>query len=117
MTKGDRIVEEGSSRLRELSARAAAKGGIAEKLAQPLAEDADFLRKLKPSLIKARAKGEAHTDRAPAQPPAAPSSPQVTRKRKGDGGPNPFAVIGAALVVGIVVAKVLDWRGHAHPND
>jgi hypothetical protein len=26
-------------------------------------------------------------------------------------------VIGAALVAGVLLAKVLDWRGHAHPRD
>ena len=25
--------------------------------------------------------------------------------------------IGAALAAGVVAAKVLDWRGHAHPRD
>jgi len=37
----------------------AGEGGLRSKLAQPLAEDADFIRKMKPSLIKARATGEA----------------------------------------------------------
>jgi len=32
-------------------------------------------------------------------------------------GPNPLAVIGAAVLAGFVVAKVVDWRGHAHPRD
>ena len=26
-------------------------------------------------------------------------------------------VAGAALVVGVLLAKVIDWRGHAHPMD
>jgi hypothetical protein len=26
-------------------------------------------------------------------------------------------IVGAALVAGIVLAKVVDWRGHAHPRD
>ena len=116
MTKGDRIVERGSERLKELSNKAAAKGGVAEKLAQPLAEDAAFLRKLKPSLIRARARGDAPTDLDPATEVIAPTGPQLSR-RKAKKGPNPFAVVGGALALGVALAKVLDWRGHAHPRD
>jgi hypothetical protein len=132
MNKGDQLIERGANRLQELSRRAAAKGGLPAKLADELAEDAAFLRKLKPSLIKARAKGQASTDQPtneqPAREPTAPSSPQLgtrpkpkpkkkRRKGGGGGGPNPFLVAGAALAVGIVLAKVIDWRGHAHPRD
>ncbi len=114
MTKGDRIVERGSERLRDLSRKAASKGGIAEKLAQPLAEDAAFLRKLKPSLIVARARGEAPTD--PGTEAIAPTGPQLGRRRKPKKGPNPFVVVGAALALGVTLAKLIDWRGHAHPR-
>lgn len=114
MTKGDRIVERGSERLRDLSKRAASKGGIAEKLAQPLAEDAAFLRKLKPSLIVARARGEAPTDLGTEA--IAPTGPQLGRRRKPKKGPNPFVVVGAALALGVTLAKLIDWRGHAHPR-
>ena len=117
MTKGDRIVERGSERLRDLSSKAAAKGGITEKLAQPLAEDATFLRKLKPSLIVARARGEAPTDLEPGTEAIAPTGPQLGGRRKRTKGPNPFVVVGAALAVGVAVAKLIDWRGHAHPRD
>ena len=30
---------------------------------------------------------------------------------------NPLLIVGAAFVAGIVIAKVIDWRGHAHPRD
>ena len=89
------------------------------KLAEPLAEDADLIRKMKPSLIKARAKGKAPTDQKPGKPTLAPSSPQL-RKRpepRGSGGPNPWLVVGVALAAGIFLAKWIDWRGHAHPRD
>jgi hypothetical protein len=115
MTKGDRIVESGSERLRDLSNKAAAKGGVAEKLAQPLAEDAAFLRKLKPSLIVARARGQAPTDVEPGTEVIAPTGPQLDKRRKKTG-PNPFVVVGVALALGITLAKVIDWRGHAHPR-
>jgi hypothetical protein len=130
MSKADLLVERGASGLENLSRKAAAKGGFAAKLADDLADDAAFLRRLKPSLIKARAKGRAPIaraeDREPTgQVPNAPSAPQITsrhrkpkaKKRRGGGGPNPFVIAGVALVAGIAIAKVIDWRGHAHPRD
>ena len=119
MTKADLLVDKAAARIQEIANRAAAEGGFAAKLAQPLADDAAFLRKLKPSLVKARAKGD-----APTEPPAAPSGPQLgsrpkpkKKRKKGGKGPTPLLVVGAALVAGIVLAKVVDWRGHAHPRD
>jgi hypothetical protein len=119
MNKADQLIDRAANRLREMADRAAAEGGIASKLAEPLADDAAFLRKLKPSLIVARAKGEAPTDMpAGGGAPTAPTKPQLGRRPKKRGsGPNPFLVVGAALVTGIVIAKLIDWRGHAHPRD
>ena len=111
MTKGDRIVETGSERLQSLAEKAAAQGGVTAKLAEPLAEDAAFLRKLKPSLVKARIRGRRVPEETP-QPVLSPPKP----KRSGGGG-NPIALIGAAAAAGLFLAKVIDWRGHAHPRD
>jgi hypothetical protein len=119
MTKVDHAVERGAQRLQELADKAAARGdGVGEWLAEELTNDAAFLRKLKPSLIKARARSE-----APANPePTAPTSPQLGRRpkkkrKRGGKRPAPVLVVGAALVAGVLLAKVLDWRGHAHPAD
>jgi hypothetical protein len=100
------------------SKRLAGEGGIKGKLAAELAEDAAFLRKLKPSLIAKRAKGAAPTDLEPGEAPRAPSGPQLgSRPRTSSrGGPSPFLVVGAALVAGVALAKWIDWRGHAHPR-
>lgn len=123
MTKADHVVERGAQRLQELAGRAAARGdGVGEWLAEELANDAAFLRKLKPSLIKARARGQAPTNQEPgAPPPPAPSGPQLgkrpKKRKRGGQGPPPIVVVGAALVAGVLLAKVLDWRGHAHPRD
>jgi hypothetical protein len=122
MTTGDKQVERLADTLQALADRSAAEGGTKAKLAQPLADDAEFVRKLKPSLIKARAKGEAPTDRDPTPGVVAPSDPQVgkrpsTKAAKGGGGPNPWLVVGVCLAAGIVLAKWIDWRGHAHPRD
>ena len=50
-----------------------------------------------------------------ARRPAAPNGPQHSAKPKRTG-PNPFAVAGAAFAVGTVLAKLIDWRSHAHPR-
>jgi hypothetical protein len=121
MTKADLLVERGAQRLQDLARRAANRGdGIGQWLAEELTEDAAFLRKLKPSLIAARARGQAPTDRDTGTQPPAPSAPQRSDhavKKKRGGGPSPLVVLGAALAAGIVIAKVIDWRGHAHPRD
>lgn len=119
MTTADQKVERAADKLQQLANEMAGQGGLKAKLAEPLAEDAEFIRKLKPSLIKARAKGEAPTNQRPGTATLAPSSPQLgkrTKPREG-GGPNPWLVVGAALAAGIVLAKWIDWRGHAHPRD
>jgi|RhiMetdeSRZDD1v2_1073273.scaffolds.fasta_scaffold06452_12 outer membrane biosynthesis protein TonB len=158
MTKGDQLVERGAAFLEQLSRKAVAEGGIAAKLAEPLGEDADFLRKMKPSLVLARIRGEAPTDGRvdtaatvesstppppspqpptaesstppppPAPPPTVESStppppppsqapnPKPKKAKKPGSGPNPVVVAAAAFVVGVFVAKLVDWRGHAHPR-
>jgi hypothetical protein len=116
MTKADLLVERGADRLQHLAQRAAQRGdGIGEWLAEELTEDAAFLRKLKPSLIAARARGEKPaTPPTPSPPPRAHKPKKRKRKR---GGPSPLLIVGAAFAAGIVLAKVVDWRGHAHPRD
>jgi hypothetical protein len=113
---GDAILEKGADRLQELSDRAAASSGPAAKLAQPLADDAVLLRRMKPSLIAARLKGEAPTDLEPGSGAVVAPAKPASGLRAKRGGPSPILVIGAALVAGVVLAKVLDWRSHAHPR-
>lgn len=117
--RADQLVDQAADRLQEFANQAAAEGGLKAKLAEPLADDAAFLRRLKPSLIKARFKGEAPMDLAPAHGTVSPDAVQMGERPKppGEGGPNPFVVIGVGLVAGIVLAKIIDWRGHAHPRD
>src|SRR5215208_2184586 len=128
-------------RLQELADRAAARGdGIGEWLSEELRNDAAFLRKLKPSVVKARAKGDGPTTEPAANPareapPPAPPPPETPvaesqptevrtappppqpKPNKRRGGPPPVVIVGAALVAGIMLAKIVDWRGHAHPRD
>ena len=117
MTKADLLVDKGADRLQGLAQRVGQRGdGIGHWLAEELSEDAAFLRKLKPSLIVARARGE-----NPASPPAPavpkPSGERPKKRKKRKGGPAPLLIVGGALAAGILIAKVIDWRGHAHPRD
>jgi hypothetical protein len=117
MNRVDLLVDRAANRLQQFADQAAAQGGVKAKLAQELADDAVFLRKLKPSLIAARAKGQAPTNQKPGHGTVAPSSPQLGPRKKSAGGPNPILVVGVAFVAGIFLAKMIDWRGHAHPRD
>jgi hypothetical protein len=47
--------------------------------------------------------------------PTAPSSPQIPRTTPKKN-VSPLAVLGAALAAGYAAAKLIDWRGHAHPH-
>jgi hypothetical protein len=120
MTKADQAVESAADKLDSFVRDAQRSGGVKAKVGQALADDPEFLRKLKPSLIKARAKGEARVDEPAGGTRHAPSGPQLDRpkppKAKRSGGPSPWLVIGAALAAGYVLAKVIHWRGHAHPR-
>jgi hypothetical protein len=113
----DVLMDKAANRLQRFADQAAAGGGVKAKLAQELADDADFLRKLKPSLMVARAKGQAPTNQKPSHGTVAPSGSQLGPRGKRAGGPNPILVVGAAFVAGIFLAKMIDWRGHAHPRD
>ena len=82
MNKADQLVDQAADRLQEFVDHAAAEGGIKAKLAEPLADDVALLRRMKPSLIKARIKGEAPTNLPPSQGTVAPSGPQLDERPK-----------------------------------
>jgi hypothetical protein len=114
--RADAAVERAADKLRAFAERAAADGGLKAKLGEELADDAEFLRKLKPSLIVARARGEAPTDREPATVALAPGGPQLGSRQESESGPSPWMIVGIAFAAGIVLAKAIDWRSHAHPR-
>jgi hypothetical protein len=119
-TKADEMVERAASRLEELSQEAASSDGIKAKLADELAQDADFLRKMKPSLVKERIKGNEPVEPAGGTAPRPTPPPRPSRrkpKQPGSRGPSPILVIAVAFALGFALAKVVDWRGHAHPRD
>jgi hypothetical protein len=113
-TADDRV-EAVADKLQAAADKAAAQGGLRARLAEPLADDAAFVRKLKPSLIAARARGEAPTDGQPGEGVVAPPLGRRRGPRAGKG-PNPFLVIAIALAVGVLLARAIDWRSHAHPR-
>jgi hypothetical protein len=117
VTTADRLVERGAAKLHQLSRSLAQRGGVAGQVASDLNEDAAFLRKLKPSLILARARGENPTD-GEVPSPESPVGPQIAgaKTRKPGRGVSPLLVVGGALVAGIVIAKLIDYQGHAHPK-
>jgi hypothetical protein len=124
MTTGDLLVERGAQRLQQLAGRAARRGdGIGEWLSEELANDAAFLRKLKPSLIAARARGQApgKTEPGPSPEPAPSVKTQPgarsAKRRRRRRGPPPVVVVGIALAAGILAAKVIAWRGNENTGD
>jgi hypothetical protein len=116
MTKADQVVDTAADKVAAFVRDARDAGGVRGKLGDALADDPEFIRKLKPSLIKARAKGR----RTVEPTPHAPSGPQVERpkppKSKRGGGAGPWLVVGVAFAAGYLLAKTIDWRGHAHPR-
>ena len=119
MNKADELIDRAADRLQEFANEAAGEGGLKAKIAEPLADDAALLRRMKPSLIRARIEGEAPTTSRGAWHGRAGRDKQLGERPKSPGGagPNPFVVIGIAFATGIVLAKLIDWRGHAHPRD
>jgi hypothetical protein len=91
MTKADQTVESAADKLEEFVREAQRSGGV-------------------------KAKGEAPTDGPVRSAPSSGPQPAQPTPKKKSGGLSPWVVIGAALAVGYVLAKVLDWRGHAHPR-
>ena len=114
MTKADQAFDTAADRLDAFVRDARRQGGVKAKVGDALAEDPEFLRKLKPSLVKARAKGEPVNE--PTHEPKPPAEPKAAKPKRPGGGPNPWLIIGAALAAGYVFAKFIDWRGHAHPR-
>jgi hypothetical protein len=116
MTAGDRAFERAAQKLESAADRAAASGGLKAKVADELTEDAQFLRKLKPSLVAARIRGEQPPEDRATAPKARRPPATASKKKLAGGGPSPIVIAAGGLVVGVLLAKVIDWRSHAHPR-
>ena len=114
-TAVDELIEKSAHRLEDVSARVGSENGLKARLREELIDDAQFLRKLKPSAIAARVHGERPPEDRQTVPLLEQPPPRPAR-HAGAGGPHPLVVIAAAFVAGYVLAKVIDWRGHAHPR-
>jgi hypothetical protein len=115
VSKADAAIDRASERLREASESLEERGGMASKLAEPLAEDAGFLPKLKPSLVTERIK------RDPTGSGSYETAPRPDRKPASSGGKKfsqrkVLPLVGGAFAGGFLMAKIVDWRGHAHPR-
>lgn len=99
MSRPDRAVEGAAEGLESAAESAAEQGALRERVAPALEEDAAFLRKLTPSKVRRRLREDAPGARRP--PP---------RRAVEHGG---LAVLVAALALGAVVAKLVEWRSYA----
>ena len=105
MTKADQAVDAAADKVALFVRDARTAGGIKAKLGDALADDPAFIRKLKPSLIKARAHGRSGAPQAPSGPQLERPKPKKAQRR---GGPSPWLVLGTAFAVGYALAKDVD---------
>jgi hypothetical protein len=63
-----------------------------------------------------RAKIDAARRRGRPLAPAAPSGPQLPRPTQHRNGPSPWLLVGGAFAVGVLTARAIAWRAHAHPR-
>ena len=119
MTRGDQLIERAADRLAGYAREAARENGLKAKLAAPLSDDAALLRGMRPSRVAARLRGQPDdgaTRPSVVSEPLPASAPEPRRKKSHRGGPPPIALAFGALALGILIAKVVDWRSHAHPR-
>jgi hypothetical protein len=120
MTKGDQLVERAANRLGSFARESAGETGLKGKLAEPLADDAELLRGMRPSRIAARLRGRPDDAALPSsakeKPPAPLPSEHPRKKKSPRRGPPAIVLAVGAFALGLVIAKVVDWRGHAHPR-
>lgn len=110
--RGDRMAEGAAERLESAAESARSSDLVPDAAAAELRDAASFLRQLRPSAVRARLAGD--TAGGTARP--APTGPQVRTGDEDTGGRSPLIVVAAAFTVGILLAKIVDWRGHAHPR-
>jgi hypothetical protein len=118
MTRGHQLVERAADRLDAYARLASREPGLKAKLAGPLADDAELLRGMRPSRIAARLRGEpgdASPSPTASREPISPVEAEP-RERSRRRGPSPIVLAAGTFALGLLIAKVLDWRSHAHPR-
>jgi hypothetical protein len=73
--------------------------------------DPAMLHALREKLVAARRR-----HRGTPTAPRAPSGPQLPRPTERRGGPNPWLLAGGAFALGVLAARTIAWRAHAHPR-
>lgn len=73
--------------------------------------DPAMLSALREKLVAARRR-----HRGTPTAPRAPSGPQLSRPREPGSGPNPWLLAGGAFALGVLAARTIAWRAHAHPR-
>lgn len=116
MTRGDQLIERAANRLESFARHSASEPGMKGKLAEPLADDADLLRAMRPSRIAARLRGRPDGEATEARKPLPQVEPERRREPSGRRRPPAIALAVGAFALGVLIAKVVDWRGHAHPR-
>jgi hypothetical protein len=114
MNRADNAFERAAGKLDELAAETEEKGGVAAKLAPALADDADFLRTMEPSKVAQRVRGGRPSETA-SKSRHTPST-KGSRRSAGAGRLAALAPAGAAFALGVLVAKLIDWRSYAEPR-
>jgi 5-formyltetrahydrofolate cyclo-ligase len=75
---------------------------LRERLEVERAEARELLGRMRPRQMAARVKG--------------PQEPTAAQPSGGGGAGNTLAVVAGCFVLGLLLARLLDWRGHAHPQ-
>src|SRR5262249_57768120 len=118
------LVGRGAGAMEGFARDLAVDGGFRRQVAEELIDDAAFLRKLKPTKIAARARGDMPVTGVPAEPAVAvaaereemtlprPAPAPEAPKQAGKKGGNPLADVDDAVVAGTALPTRTAWRGH-----
>jgi hypothetical protein len=74
---------------------------LRERLEVERAEARELLGRMRPRQMVARVKG--------------PEEPTARQPSGGGGAGSTLAVVAGCFLLGLLLARLLDWRGHAHP--
>jgi hypothetical protein len=99
VSSADRAFEKTAHRLEEVAARAEEHGKAGQRIAPLLDEDAEFLRRMTPSKVKERLRSDT--------PPKNSRGPGPRRGTQG------VVVLAAAFALGVLIAKLIEWRSYA----
>jgi hypothetical protein len=103
MTRADQAVESAADQLETIIEDARRRGEVKAEAAGLLASDPGLAHRPEHD-------GTSRDGSATAVPRP------VTHSRPKHNGLNPWFVVGIGFALGVLAAKVIDWRSHAHPR-